>query len=154
MKLFISLFFVIFTCLFVSNLHAGRIYVWTDEKGIKHFSDNPPPKKAKGIKVLKFQERKDEAKKDEPNLDVSKLKEKEMIEGVRDMLLKEKGKGPKIPMVKEVKGVGYDLKDVEKLLGTLRNVGEHYHIIWMFAFLLVALFWFLIWVIRRALRPR
>lgn len=35
-----------------ANLMAGTAYIWTDENGIKRFSDNPPPEGATDVKVV------------------------------------------------------------------------------------------------------
>lgn len=153
MKSFRFFLVILFSLLLVSNLYAGKIYVWKDEKGVKHFSDSPPPKKTKGIKVLKFQETK-EGEKDHHNAVVSQFTQDETIERFKDLLLKEKSKEQKTPIGKSVKGIGYDLKDMEKRLGSLRNVEEHYHFIWMSTFLVVVLVWVLIWMLRRSRRHR
>jgi ATPase subunit of ABC transporter with duplicated ATPase domains len=41
MKLFITLMIIVLTFLCVSVLNAD-VYIWTDENGVKHYSDHPP----------------------------------------------------------------------------------------------------------------
>ena len=39
-----------------SHLNAQKIYTWTDEKGVTHITDQPPPKNATVEDVVKFKE--------------------------------------------------------------------------------------------------
>ena len=59
MKLFIitiSLFLII---PIGSSLNAQKIYTWTDQNGVIHLSDQPPPEKdrAKDIEVMRYEEK-------------------------------------------------------------------------------------------------
>ena len=51
MKFFLTaiVFAITLTVLGVANPNAAEVYTWTDENGVKHFSDTPPPD-AKGVK--------------------------------------------------------------------------------------------------------
>ncbi|RCS69215.1 DUF4124 domain-containing protein [Vibrio casei] len=40
--------------IFISPLLASEIYKWTDNKGVLHFSDTPPPKQVKNEETLKL----------------------------------------------------------------------------------------------------
>ena len=42
-----------------SNLNAQKIYTWTDQNGVIHLSDQPPPEKyrAKDIEVMRYEEK-------------------------------------------------------------------------------------------------
>ena len=40
-----------------SNLGAQKLYTWTDEKGVLHITDNPPPKRARIKDVTKYREK-------------------------------------------------------------------------------------------------
>lgn len=43
---------IFFTCLFLCPpLMAGEVYIWTDESGIKHITDTPPPER-KTVKLI------------------------------------------------------------------------------------------------------
>ncbi len=38
-------------------LYAQQIYTWTDEKGVTHITDQPPPKQARVEDVIKYKEK-------------------------------------------------------------------------------------------------
>lgn len=40
-----------------SRLYAQQIYIWTDENGLTHITDQPPPAKAKAESVIKYKEK-------------------------------------------------------------------------------------------------
>ncbi len=45
----LSILAVLLTFFFIPHLTFGEIYSWTDENGVKHFSNEPPPE---GVKIL------------------------------------------------------------------------------------------------------
>jgi hypothetical protein len=53
MKFFLILWFIGQCLLFVSDINAGSIYTWTDENGIKHYSNEEPSEDHKDVKVTK-----------------------------------------------------------------------------------------------------
>jgi len=55
MKLLRLLPAVLVICFCTSNLDA-KIYLWTDENGVKHYSNTPPPKDAEVIKEIQESE--------------------------------------------------------------------------------------------------
>lgn len=52
-------------------LWAGEVYMWTDEKGIKHITETPPPKSNVKVETMKY-------KRDEP-AEVNPSQEKQKI---------------------------------------------------------------------------
>jgi hypothetical protein len=128
MKHIASLLFIVLSLLLVSNLQAGKIFIWKDKNGVKHFSDSPPHEKARDIKVHEFTEEKGDEKAPH-TLDASKLSQYEGLERVNDLLTQESSKVHEAPIRGPVKGAGYDLRALEKLLGALRSVEENYHLI-------------------------
>ena len=44
------------TLFFISPVAAGKIYTWTDEKGVVHMTNEPPPKNIKVDKVTSYKE--------------------------------------------------------------------------------------------------
>ncbi len=48
---------VLLAGIFVSNLFAGQVYTWTDDKGNLHVTDTPPPSKSKIKDTLEYQEK-------------------------------------------------------------------------------------------------
>ena len=50
MRLLGICFVIFFLCLCIPNLNAAKMYSWTDEAGVMHLSNQPPPENAKGIK--------------------------------------------------------------------------------------------------------
>ena len=55
--------------IFVAPLRAGEVYMWTDEKGVKHITETPPPKPDIKVETMKY-------KRDEP-LEVNTSQEKQ-----------------------------------------------------------------------------
>jgi hypothetical protein len=54
-------------------LNAEKIYIWTDEKGIEHITNTPPPKNVKPKETINLIKKRDQ--KDKYNTeDISKLK--------------------------------------------------------------------------------
>ena len=55
MKNIIAVIMVFSVLFWISNINAGKVYIWTDENGVEHISDKPPPInfKPKEIKNLK-----------------------------------------------------------------------------------------------------
>jgi hypothetical protein len=47
MKFLAKLIVIVFICFWVSCLNAGKLYIWTDENGMTHISDQPPPNEIK-----------------------------------------------------------------------------------------------------------
>jgi hypothetical protein len=43
MKYFSTTFIILVLLISISNIHAGQVYTWTDEKGNLHITDSPPP---------------------------------------------------------------------------------------------------------------
>ena len=133
---------ILFTCLLASYLNAGQIYVWTDEDGIKHFSDNPPPENAKKIKVLKFKEKKEG--KGEQSTDIYSPDEKRVLDIIKNLIEKEREKGAKISTKKKGEKAEYQFGGIEKLITVLKRIEENYYLIWISAFLVVVLIWIFI----------
>ena len=52
MKYFLILWLCGQLLLFVSDLNAGSIYTWTDENGVKHYSNEEPSEDQKDVKVI------------------------------------------------------------------------------------------------------
>lgn len=51
----IRLFIFVLLCLLPAiGSSAGEIYMWTDEKGVTHISETPPPANAKDREVIKY----------------------------------------------------------------------------------------------------
>ena len=51
----IRLFLIIFVCLLpVLGSSAGKIYTWTDEKGVTHITETPPPANARDKDVIEY----------------------------------------------------------------------------------------------------
>ena len=57
MKIVISLTAVLLTFFFISPAVAQQIYTWTDEKGVLHMTNEPPPQNVKVDKVTPYKER-------------------------------------------------------------------------------------------------
>lgn len=57
MKFSAMMICVLLTGIFHSNLFAGQVYTWTDEKGNLHVTDTPPPSKSKIKDTLEYQEK-------------------------------------------------------------------------------------------------
>lgn len=55
---FVSLILVAIATLFViTNTIAGKLYMWTDETGLQHISDTPPPANTQEIESLHYKEK-------------------------------------------------------------------------------------------------
>lgn len=53
----LALTLVIVICLLgASHLSAQKLYTWTDENGVTHITDQPPPKRAKVLNVMRYTE--------------------------------------------------------------------------------------------------
>ncbi len=59
MKPFIITIILFLAILIGSSLNAQKIYTWTDQNGVLHLSDQPPPEKdrAKDIEVMRYEEK-------------------------------------------------------------------------------------------------
>jgi hypothetical protein len=59
MKPFIITFSLFLAIFIGSSLNAQKIYTWTDQNGVIHLSDQPPPEKdsAKDIDVMRYEEK-------------------------------------------------------------------------------------------------
>jgi hypothetical protein len=59
MKPFIIGIGLFFALLIGSSLNAQKIFTWTDQNGVIHLSDQPPPEKdrAKDVEVMKYEEK-------------------------------------------------------------------------------------------------
>ncbi len=53
MKYFLILWFSGLVLLFIPDLNAGSIYTWTDENGVKRYSNAAPGEDAKDVEVIK-----------------------------------------------------------------------------------------------------
>ena len=63
MKFFRLFLVILFICLCASKLSAGKIYVWTDESGQKHFSNvSPPDKKLQNLEIRETDNHRTESK--------------------------------------------------------------------------------------------
>ena len=153
MKPFIIFLALFVTCLWISDLYASKIYIWKDENGIEHFSDIPPPKKnAKDVKIMKFKEKKREKRK--PTADILKPTEQQALDRIRNLIEENKRKEAKASLKKKGKKDANPIVGIEKLIMLLKYIEENYVLIWISAFLLVALAWIFMMVIRRAGRRR
>jgi hypothetical protein len=65
MRLLSICFVIFFLCLCIPNLNAAKMYSWTDEAGVMHLSNQPPPEDAKGIKEYEMIEERSNAKRAE-----------------------------------------------------------------------------------------
>jgi len=57
MKYFIAAAILLFSVLTVSMPGAQKLYTWTDENGILHITETPPPKNARVEEVTNYKER-------------------------------------------------------------------------------------------------
>ena len=57
MKYILAATILLISVLGVSLTDAQKIYTWTDEKGVLHITEQPPPEKAKVEDVMTFKER-------------------------------------------------------------------------------------------------
>jgi hypothetical protein len=50
---------LLFTLLATLSLNAQKLYTWTDENGVVHLADRPPPKtdRAEDVEVIKYEEK-------------------------------------------------------------------------------------------------
>ena len=50
---------LLLTLLVALSLHAQKLYTWTDEKGVVHIADQPPPEKdkAEDVEVIRYDEK-------------------------------------------------------------------------------------------------
>ena len=76
MKLAIAFFTIIISGFFVTSLHAD-IYSWTDENGVKHFS-NAPPADAENVTV-EFKEYQYDAKADRQRIELEEEEWEDLI---------------------------------------------------------------------------
>lgn len=56
MKFLSLIFTILWICFNSSVLHAGSMYIWTDENGVMNLSNRPPPGNAHDIKVYNMLE--------------------------------------------------------------------------------------------------
>ena len=49
---------IVFICFWMSSLNAGKLYIWTDENGVEHISDQPPPNEIKPRETMNVIKRK------------------------------------------------------------------------------------------------
>ena len=57
MKSFIAAAVMLFSLFTASLLGAQRLYTWTDENGVLHITDHPPPQRAQIEEVVTYKER-------------------------------------------------------------------------------------------------
>ena len=57
MKYFTATAVVLFSIFTASLLGAQKLYTWTDESGVLHITDHPPPQKAQLEEVVTYKER-------------------------------------------------------------------------------------------------
>jgi hypothetical protein len=57
MKYFIATTILLFSLFTASLLGAQKLYTWTDENGVLHITDHPPPQKAQLEEVVTYKER-------------------------------------------------------------------------------------------------
>lgn len=57
MKFFIATAILLLSLFTVSHLGAQKIYTWTDENGVLHITEQPPPKSAKVEDVMTYKEK-------------------------------------------------------------------------------------------------
>jgi len=50
--------FIVFA-LFANSAQGGELYSWTDEKGVRHYSDGPPHRSAKDVTVTSLKQPED-----------------------------------------------------------------------------------------------
>ena len=74
---------ILMVFIFLAPLWAGEVYMWTDEKGVKHITETPPPKANIKAEVMKY-------KRDEPlEVNPSQEKQKTLKEEIRNQTEKD-----------------------------------------------------------------
>ncbi len=63
MRFLIATAVVLFSLFTASLLGAQKVYTWTDENGVLHITDHPPPQKAQLEEVVTYKERTPEEQK-------------------------------------------------------------------------------------------
>ena len=102
---------VLIICFCTSNLDA-KIYFWTDENGVKHYTNTPPPKDGKAIKEIQ------ESESDETTVDEESQEFDENGVNEQNEEFKEKSKGSGVNNIAlRVAANNGSLDEVERLLG-------------------------------------
>lgn len=122
---------ILFLFLYVSNLDAGKIYIWTDKNGVKHFSDVPSSDES--LSELEIPEIDDTPRRDINN---AKPIDKKPYKPIKEIeTIKEAESKRHLDIIK--KSAEYYFKKAEKLIknggygprkqaDVLRSIGEAY----------------------------
>lgn len=156
MKLFKILFVILSLCFYVSNLHAAddELYIWTDEKGIKHFTNTPPPKNARNIKIL-LKDKLSPMPIYKPKQKKTSSPKQRPLDGMKNLeaLIERATKQVQGTLEIEKKKPQYDLfQRTEKLITVLKFIEANYFLFWMTGVLIISLLWLFVRVMKRGRR--